>query len=94
MCYFVDKISERSSAYQQNFVFGSLLISLTEAFWAQNRLLVIFTFETFSVMKKKELSRKSTQKMKISEAQKYQLVEFVIVVLTLVDNVHYAQDIT
>ena len=32
--------------------------------------------------------------MRISEAQKYQLVEFLIVVLTLVDNVDKAQDIT
>ena len=46
-------------------------------------------------MKKElELSRKRTQKMRISEAQKYQLVESLIVVLTLVDNVDKAQDIT
>ena len=62
--------------------------------FAQNRILVIFTFETFSVKKELELSRKRTQKMRISEAQKYQLVESLIVVLTLVDNVDKAQDIT
>ena len=44
-------------------------------------------------MKKElELSRKRTQKMRISEAQKYQLVEFLIVVLTLVDNVDNEQN--
>ena len=62
--------------------------------FAQNPVLVIFTFETFSVKKELELSRKRTQKMRISEAQKYQLVESLIVVLTLVDNVDKAQDIT
>ena len=31
--------------------------------FAQNRILVIFTFETFSVKKELELSRKRTQKM-------------------------------
>ena len=62
--------------------------------FAQNPVLVIFTFETFSVKKELELSRKRTQKMRISEAQKYQLVEFLIVILTLVDNVDKAQDIT
>ena len=60
----------------------------------KNPVLVIFTFETFSVKKELELSRKRTQKMRISEAQKYQLVEFLIVVLTLVGNVDKAQDIT
>ena len=44
--------------------------------------------------KELELSTKRTQKMRISEAQKYQLVESLIVVLTLVDNVDKAQDIT
>ena len=62
--------------------------------FSQNRTLVIFTFETFSVKKELELSRKRIQKMRISEAQKYQLVESLIVVLTLVDNVDKAQDIT
>ena len=62
--------------------------------FAQNPVLVIFTFETFSVKKELELSRKRTQKMRISEAQKYQLVESLIVILTLVDNVDKAQDIT
>ena len=62
--------------------------------FAQNPVLVIFTFETFSVKKELELSRKRTQKMRISEAQKYQLVEFLIVVLTLVGNVDKAPDIT
>ena len=46
-------------------------------------------------MKKElELSRKRTQKMRISEAQKDRLGEFLIVVLTLVGNVDKAQDIT
>ena len=46
-------------------------------------------------MKKElELSRKRTQKMRISEAQKYRAGEFLIVVLTLVGNVDKAQDIT
>ena len=62
--------------------------------FAQNRILVIFTFETFSVKKELELSRKRTQKMRTSEAQKYQLAESLIVVLILVDNVDKAQDIT
>ena len=62
--------------------------------FAQNRILVIFAFETFSVKKELELSRKRTQKMRISEAQKYRLGEFLIVVLTLVGNVDKAQDIT
>ena len=44
-------------------------------------------------MKKElEFSRKRTQKMRISEAQKYQPVEFLIVVLTLVDNVDNEQN--
>ena len=38
---------------QQHFVFGSLLISLIETFWAQNRVLFIFTFETFVVNKER-----------------------------------------
>ena len=62
--------------------------------FAPNRILVIFTFETFSVKKELELSRKRTQKMRISEAQKYQLVESLIVVLFPVGNVDKAQDIT
>ena len=62
--------------------------------FSQNRILVIFTFETFSVKKELELSRKRTQKMRISEAQKYQLVESLIVVLFPVGNVDKAQDIT
>ena len=62
--------------------------------FAQNPVLVIFTFETFSVKKELELSRKRTQKMRISEAQKYQLVESLIVVLFPVGNVDKAQDIT
>ena len=46
-------------------------------------------------MKKElELSRKRIQKMRISEAQKYQLVESLIVVLFPVGNVDKAQDIT
>ena len=60
----------------------------------KNPVLVIFTFETFSVKKELELSRKRTQKMRISEAQKYQLVESLIVVLFPVGNVDKAQDIT
>ena len=62
--------------------------------FAQNPVLVIFTFETFSLKKELELSRKRTQKMRISEAQKYQLVESLIVVLFPVGNVDKAQDIT
>ena len=62
--------------------------------FAQNPVLVIFTFETFSVKKELELSKKRTQKMRTSEAQKYQLAESLIVVLILVDNVDKAQDIT
>ena len=60
--------------------------------FAQNPVLVIFTFETFSLKKELELSRKRTQKMRTSEAQKYQLIEFLIVVLTLVDNVDNEQN--
>ena len=44
--------------------------------FAQNPVLVIFLFETFSVKKELELSRKRIQKMRISEAQKYQLESF------------------
>ena len=66
------------------------LFALSLKIW----ILVIFTFETFSVKKELELSRKRTQKMRISEAQKYRLGEFLIVVLTLVGNVDKAQDIT
>ena len=62
--------------------------------FAQNPVLVIFTFEIFSLKKELELSRKRTQKMRISEAQKYQLVESLIVVLFPVGNVDKAQDIT
>ena len=66
------------------------LFALSLKIW----ILVIFTFETFSVKKELKLSRKRTQKMRISEAQKYRLGEFLIVVLTLVGNVDKAQDIT
>ena len=62
--------------------------------FAQNPVLVIFTFETFSLKKELELSRKRTQKMRISEVQKYRRGDFLIVVLTLVGNVDKAQDIT
>ena len=44
--------------------------------FVQNPVLVIFLFETFSVKKELELSRKRIQKMRISEAQKYQLESF------------------
>ena len=73
--------------YQQSFVFGSSLFRSKSG-------TCYFTFETVSVKKELELSRKRTQKMRTSEAQKYQLVEFLIVVLTLVGNVDKAQDIT